>query len=421
MSSEADRFIREVWGLQGVAYLVVGLRYYSRISTLGWQKFAWDDALMGLATLVYTAESVAAYFVVAYWRGLANNGMTDEQRAAVDPASEEWMLRVNGSKTHVIGLLLYTTLLWLLKGCWVVYYSRLTNGVHNMKRIIFWAAIIMPATYIACLLVAFCKCIPFQNQWQINPSPGNSCMPAISFVQTTFVMAMNTATDFYLMAIPLPMVWKSHLPWRKKATLIIMFSGGFLEMAFGILRCVSILTVGDVDPAQSGYWSVRESFVSFVLTNMPMVYPLFKGVIERSRNLSTNNNSALSDSNGYRLGSYTGKQRPKSGSHPLSIPNGTKWGSDEHIVPGTADKSISDGEEAFVKAFDRVYRCPQSPCLRQGFNVAKVVAGNDQGHFQSMDGGNHLANVEKHQITVTTEYMISRATPEPEMQERRHR
>lgn len=154
---------------------------------------------------------------------------------------------------------------------------------------------------------------------------------------------------------------------------------------------------------------------------MPMVYPLFKGVIEKSRNLSTNNNSALSDSNGYRLGSYTGKQRPKSGSHPLSIPNGTKWGSDEHIVPGTADKSISDGEEAFVKAFDRVYRCPQSPCLRQGFNVAKVVAGNDQGHFQSMDGGNHLANAEKHQITVTTEYMISRATPEPEMQERRHR
>ncbi|TQN63723.1 hypothetical protein CSHISOI_11689, partial [Colletotrichum shisoi] len=352
-SSEAGRFVREVWGLQGVAYLVVGLRYYSRISTSGWQTLAWDDALMGLATLVYTAESVAGYFVVAYWRGLANNGMTDEQRAAVDPASEEWMLRVNGSKTHVIGLLLYTTLLWLLKGCWVVYYSRLTNGVQNMKRIIFWAAIIMPVTYVACLLVSFCKCIPFQNQWQIDPSPGNSCMPAISFVQTIFVMAMNTATDFYLMAIPLPMVWKSHLPWRNKATLMIMFSGGFIEMAFGILRCVSILTVGDVDPAQNGYWSVRESFVSFVLTNMPMVYPLFKGVIEKSRNLSTSNNknSALSDSNGYRLGSYTAKlkQRPKSGSHPLSIPNRTKWGSDEHIVPGTADKSISDGDEAFVK------------------------------------------------------------------------
>lgn len=56
-------------------------------------------------------------------------------------------------------------------------------------------------------------------------------------------MVMNTATDFYLMAIPLPMVFKSGLPKRKKVILFIMFSGGFLAMTFGILRCASILTV----------------------------------------------------------------------------------------------------------------------------------------------------------------------------------
>lgn len=69
---------------------------------------------------------MAAYFVVAYWKGLANNAMTDDQRAALDLDSEEAMLRVNGSKTHVIGLLLYATLLWLLKGCWITYYIRMT-------------------------------------------------------------------------------------------------------------------------------------------------------------------------------------------------------------------------------------------------------------------------------------------------------
>lgn len=69
-------------------------------------------------------------------------------------------------------------------------------------------------------------------------------MPAISYIQTIFVMVMNTLTDFYLMAIPIPLVWNSRLPKAKKITLIVMFSGGLLEMAFGILRCVSILTVG---------------------------------------------------------------------------------------------------------------------------------------------------------------------------------
>lgn len=67
-----------------------------------------------------------AYLVVAFWHGLANNAMTDDYRRSLNSQSHEWYLRVNGSKTHVVGLLLYTTLLWLLKACWLLYYSRLT-------------------------------------------------------------------------------------------------------------------------------------------------------------------------------------------------------------------------------------------------------------------------------------------------------
>ncbi|KAH7626048.1 FAD binding domain-containing protein [Sordaria sp. MPI-SDFR-AT-0083] len=153
-------------------------------------------------------------------------------------------------------------------------------GICHMRRWIIGAYILLPLTYLACLCVAFTKCIPFSKQWQINPDPGNNCKPAVSVLQTVFVMIMNTATDFYLMGIPLPMIWKSNLPWSNKLVLLVMFSGGFIEMAFGILRCVSILTVGNTDPAQSGYWSVRESFVSFVLTNLPMIYPLFKRLVD---------------------------------------------------------------------------------------------------------------------------------------------
>ncbi|KAH8882507.1 hypothetical protein GQ53DRAFT_812006 [Thozetella sp. PMI_491] len=351
LQAAANKFISEVWGLQGAAYLVVGLRYYSRIATLGWRKLAWDDFLMVLAVLVYTAESVMAYLVVAYWKGLANNAMTDEQRAALDPLSEEYTLRVNGSKTHVVGLLLYTTLLWLLKGCWVVYYSRLAAGVQKMRYIIIGAIVIMPVTYISCLMVAFFKCIPFDHQWQIYPNPGNHCMPAISTIQTIYVMVMNTITDFYLMAIPLPIVWQANLPWKKKLVLLVMFSGGFLEMAFGILRCVSILTLGDTDPAQSGYWSVRESFVSVVLTNMPMVYPLVRGFLEStinsmSRTKGNGSNSNPYGSNGYRLDS---RNRPgRSGSHtghkhPLSLPGDTRWGSEENIVRDSDMKTTGTG------------------------------------------------------------------------------
>lgn len=51
MGETENGFIRELWGLQGAAYLVVGLRYFSRIHSEGWSKLAWDDALMFMATV----------------------------------------------------------------------------------------------------------------------------------------------------------------------------------------------------------------------------------------------------------------------------------------------------------------------------------------------------------------------------------
>lgn len=57
-SDEAQNFIDEVWGLQGVAYLVLLLRYYSRIVTLGWGKLALDDFLIALATVCCTCEGI---------------------------------------------------------------------------------------------------------------------------------------------------------------------------------------------------------------------------------------------------------------------------------------------------------------------------------------------------------------------------
>lgn len=46
VQAEAARFVREAWGLQGAAYIVVILRYFSRIRQLGWRKLALDDFLM---------------------------------------------------------------------------------------------------------------------------------------------------------------------------------------------------------------------------------------------------------------------------------------------------------------------------------------------------------------------------------------
>jgi hypothetical protein len=70
-------------------------------------------------------ETCAAYTVVALFHGLANNGMTDEQRRTLTPDDPEWIMRIDGSKTQLVGWNLYVLLLWSLKTCMAIFYSRL--------------------------------------------------------------------------------------------------------------------------------------------------------------------------------------------------------------------------------------------------------------------------------------------------------
>ncbi|MBE3047000.1 hypothetical protein IMZ48_31635 [Candidatus Bathyarchaeota archaeon] len=48
-AAKATAFLRELWGLQGAGYAVLGLRYVTHL-TFG-RPFAWDDFLMVLATV----------------------------------------------------------------------------------------------------------------------------------------------------------------------------------------------------------------------------------------------------------------------------------------------------------------------------------------------------------------------------------
>ena len=75
---------------------------------------------------MFVCETVAAHLVLAKFNGLTNSYMTPEQRAAVDPNSEEYYSRVWGSKIQVMGWSFYAMILWLVKFSVAIFYSRLT-------------------------------------------------------------------------------------------------------------------------------------------------------------------------------------------------------------------------------------------------------------------------------------------------------
>ena len=57
---------------------------------------------------------------------MANNSMTDEQRAMLSPSDPEYHLRVIGSKIQVAGWAIYSTLITFLKLSMLAFFIRLT-------------------------------------------------------------------------------------------------------------------------------------------------------------------------------------------------------------------------------------------------------------------------------------------------------
>jgi hypothetical protein len=106
--------------------------------------------------VLYTTQSTLAYFAVNHGKGLANNAMTDAQRATLSPGSLEFQLRyvpegnseaqsmlndrlcrVFGSKIQVVGWTTYMCLLGTLKTAVLVFYIRLMVFLHKDLWLLF--------------------------------------------------------------------------------------------------------------------------------------------------------------------------------------------------------------------------------------------------------------------------------------------
>ncbi|KAH8122314.1 hypothetical protein ACSS6W_005039 [Trichoderma asperelloides] len=274
-----QQFTIEAWTLLGVGIAVTILRTISRIRYAGFRGLGGDDYLAWVAVLFYTAETSLAYSVGHVANGLANNGMTDAQRAALSPDDPEFRLRVIGSKIQLAGWSTYSTLLWTLKASLLVFYIRLTEGLARHYRIrIYIGFAFLASSYLVVALNLYLSCRPFQKFWQIFPDPGNACQPAVSNQIIWVYWAFNVTTDLYIISVPLPMLWGSSLKPLKKAGLMLLFSSGIFVVVCATLRCVLIVLDTENGAQLAGSWAVRETFVAVVTTNLPMIFPLLKGL-----------------------------------------------------------------------------------------------------------------------------------------------
>ena len=139
-------------------------------------------------------------------------------------------------------------------------------GLSKYRRRIMSGLVFIGTGLVVVLLTFFLTCRPFRHLWQVNPNPGSksaakplytlrdriplltlpcqvNCQPAISPGILLTLYVINVITDFYLIYLPLPMLWRSTLQRRVKMGLCFLFCCAIFIVLAATIRTALISTV----------------------------------------------------------------------------------------------------------------------------------------------------------------------------------
>ncbi|GAB1198391.1 hypothetical protein APSETT444_007710 [Aspergillus pseudonomiae] len=251
----------ESWTLYSIGVAATILRTYARGSAVGLRNLRADDYLIWVGIIFYTAQTALAYSVGNVAHGLANNGMTDAQRAALSIDDPEYRFR----PWKKVLRLRYTI------------ESPLTYGFLDICQ----AAISKPIVWVS--------------------------------------FAANVSTDLYLITIPIPVLWSTKLRLVKKIASTVVLSAGVFVLVCATLKSIFVL----VDPLHgaelSGAWGTRETFVAVMTTNLPMIFHLFKSWLGRVYGSAFNSTPTHKYPSGFQsIGGGGGDSRSRNRRKPSS-------------------------------------------------------------------------------------------------------
>lgn len=296
--------------VEWIVYLVIiivitALRTYARASIPGRSGFGWDDYLVWIAVVWYVILTAEVYVIGVTAVGIANDSMTNEYRARLandGPGSQEFGLRVLGSKVQLAAWISYSLVLWLLKGSLLCFFVvRLTEGITGARRRAWAGTILLIVTWVSIVVTVLASCRPLNKMWQIFPDPGPICYAGVSPILIGVTLAGNILTDIYLISIPVPALLRASLGRVQKISLVGLFSCSSLITAMAIVRVVVIVVNSNSNG--DGAWALRECFVGMVTTNLAPIIPLFRkwlspwlGRLESSSDGNTNQGTGVASS-----------------------------------------------------------------------------------------------------------------------------
>ncbi|KAH6662796.1 hypothetical protein B0J14DRAFT_610215 [Halenospora varia] len=279
-------------------FLFAGLRIWAKLSLMKGRR-TWDD-------LTCTLGLIAGTFFISITVAAVGGGAY---------GIHQWDLTIRDfTKTQLILTLIvesvYGPCIWFIKLSLFVLYLEIFGLLKWMRFFAISGMVVTGLFYFSSMVAFLAMCVPTKGHDQFDylfalaqPRCAKSTMPLV-----TATGVVNVISDLFLIALPLPAVWKLQLPTQRKWGVSAMFLTGFAACIASILGLVYRISI--TRHTTDNTWVVIPVWVTTIVEmTAGMLVCCMPTTTAAFKKLKTPLNSVLSRNKGSSMGSSgaTGK------------------------------------------------------------------------------------------------------------------
>lgn len=107
----------------------------------------------------------------------------------------------------------------------------------------------LASTLTGVLIATLAECQPFNHYWQVRPDPGAHCR--LGYAHLITMGTCDIITDLLLVAYPIPVILRSLLPTKRKASLVPLFALSLILVAITAFRVPTVIQQNGSQPYRS--------------------------------------------------------------------------------------------------------------------------------------------------------------------------
>ena len=178
--------------------------------------------------------------------------------------------RQRGSQLVLVARIAYAAFLWTSKLTISEFLKRMTYLVWRRSYQLTLHAIrlVLLLTFVAVVVSTLVECHPVSHYWQVVPDPGPRCRQA--FAQLYTMASCDVLTDVLLIAFPIPLVWRSGRPLRRKCLLTALFALSAVMVVVALLRVPHVVARHGSQQYRTA-WASGEILASACVSNAVVI------------------------------------------------------------------------------------------------------------------------------------------------------